>query len=111
MRLASWQQCSLRPQTYDGCMSLTGEYEPSPRKWVREQVERYEATDGREANTLPGSRRPIVIFTTRGRKSGKIRKFALMRVEHDASTPWSARRAVRRSIRSGTTTSNPILRH
>jgi len=64
-------------------VSLTGEYEPSPRKWVREQVERYEATDGREANTLPGTRRPVVIFTTRGRKSGKIRKFALMRVEHD----------------------------
>jgi F420H(2)-dependent quinone reductase len=64
-------------------VSLTGEYEPSPRKWVREQVERYEATDGREANTLSGTRRPIVIFTTRGRKSGKLRKFALMRVEHD----------------------------
>jgi deazaflavin-dependent oxidoreductase (nitroreductase family) len=50
---------------------------------VREQVERYEATHGREANTLPGTRRPVVIFTTRGRNSGKIRKFALMRVEHD----------------------------
>jgi uncharacterized protein (UPF0371 family) len=62
---------------------LTGEYEPSPRKRVRDQVERYEATDGREANTLAGTTRPIVIFTTRGRKSGKIRKFALMRVEHD----------------------------
>jgi deazaflavin-dependent oxidoreductase (nitroreductase family) len=62
---------------------LTGEYEPSPHKWVREQVERYEATHGREANTLPGTRRPVVIFTTRGRNSGKIRKFALMRVEHD----------------------------
>jgi len=55
----------------------------SPRKWVRDQVERYEATDGREANTLAGTNRPVVIFTTRGRKSGKIRKFALMRVEHD----------------------------
>jgi F420H(2)-dependent quinone reductase len=64
-------------------MSLTGEYEPSPRSWVREQVERYEATDGREDNTLPGTRRPVVIFTTRGHKSGKIRKFPLMRVEHD----------------------------
>ena len=64
-------------------MSLTGEYEPSPRSWVREQVERYEATDGREANTLAGSNRPVVIFTTRGRNSGKIRKLALMRVEHD----------------------------
>ena len=64
-------------------MPLTGEYEPSPRKWVRNQIERYEATDGREANTLAGTKRPVVIFTTRGRKSGKIRKFALMRVEHD----------------------------
>ena len=62
---------------------MSGEYEPSPHKWVRDQVEHYEATDGREANTLPGSRRPIVVFATRGRKSGKIRKFALMRVEHD----------------------------
>ena len=64
-------------------MPLTGEYQPSPRKWVRQQIERYEATDGREANTLAGTSRPIVVFTTRGRKSGKIRKFALMRVEHD----------------------------
>jgi deazaflavin-dependent oxidoreductase (nitroreductase family) len=46
-------------------------------------VERYEATDGREANTLAGTNWPVVIFTTRGRNSGKIRKIALMRVEHD----------------------------
>ena len=64
-------------------MPLTGEYEPSPRKQTREQVERYEATDGREANTLAGTNWPVVIFTTRGRNSGKIRKIALMRVEHD----------------------------
>ena len=64
-------------------MPLTGEYEPSPRKQTREQVERYEATDGREANTLAGTNWPVVIVTTRGRHSGKIRKFALMRVEHD----------------------------
>jgi len=63
---------------------LTGKYVPSPRKSVRDQVERYEATDGREANTLAGTNRPVVIFTTRGRKSGKIR-FALMRVEHDGT--------------------------
>jgi F420H(2)-dependent quinone reductase len=63
-------------------MPLTGEYEPSPAKWVRDQVERYEATNGREANTLRDTGRPVVIFTTRGAKSGKIRKFALMRVEH-----------------------------
>jgi F420H(2)-dependent quinone reductase len=62
---------------------LTGEYEPSPRNQTREQVERYEATDGREANTLAGTNWPVVIFTTRGRHSGKIRKLALMRVEHD----------------------------
>jgi F420H(2)-dependent quinone reductase len=62
---------------------LTGDYEPSPRKQSREQVERYEATDGREANTLAGTKWPVVIFTTRGRNSGKIRKIALMRVEHD----------------------------
>jgi F420H(2)-dependent quinone reductase len=74
---------SKQRRTYDDRVPLTGEYQPSPRKWVREQVERYEATDGREANTLAGTSRPIVIFTTRGRKSGKIRKFALMRVEHD----------------------------
>lgn len=75
--------CSRRRRIYDGQVPLTGEYKPSPRKRVRDQVERYEATDGREANTLAGTNRPVVIFTTRGRKSGKIRKFALMRVEHD----------------------------
>jgi F420H(2)-dependent quinone reductase len=63
-------------------MPLTGEYEPSKAKWVRDQVERYEATGGREANTLRDTGRPVVIFTTRGAKSGKIRKLALMRVEH-----------------------------
>jgi F420H(2)-dependent quinone reductase len=62
---------------------LTGEYEPSTQKQTREQVERYDATGGREANTLAGTNRPVVLFTTRGRKSGKIRKIALMRVEHD----------------------------
>ena len=64
-------------------MSLTGEYSPSPHKWVRDQVERYEATDGREANTLAGTHRLVIIFATRGRKTGKIRKWVLMRVEHD----------------------------
>jgi F420H(2)-dependent quinone reductase len=85
MSLAIWRQCSPRSQTYDGCVSLTGEYAPSPHKWVREQVERYEATDGRKANTLPGTRRPVVILTTRGRRTGKIRKWVLMRVEHDGT--------------------------
>jgi F420H(2)-dependent quinone reductase len=64
---------------------LVGEYEPSTADWVREQVERYEATGGREANTLRDTGLPIAVFTTRGAKSGKIRKFALMRVEHDGA--------------------------
>jgi len=66
-------------------MPLIGEYEPSPQKWVRDQVERYEATGGREANTLRDTGLPVAIFTTRGRKSGKIRKTPLMRVEHDGA--------------------------
>ena len=66
-------------------MPLTGEYEPSKAQWVRDQVERYEATGGREANTLRDTGLPVVIFTTRGAKSGKIRKLALMRVAHDGA--------------------------
>jgi deazaflavin-dependent oxidoreductase (nitroreductase family) len=66
-------------------MPLDGEYEPSPEKWVRDQVERYEATDGREANTLPNRSEPVVLFSTRGAKSGKVRKNPLMRVEHDGA--------------------------
>ena len=64
-------------------MPLEGEYEPSPQKWVRDQVELYERTGGREGNTLPGRPEPVVVFTTRGAKSGKVRKNPLMRVEHD----------------------------
>jgi deazaflavin-dependent oxidoreductase (nitroreductase family) len=66
-------------------MPLEGEYEPSPEAWVRDQVERYEATDGREAGTLRDTGLPVVIFTTRGNKSGKLRKTPLMRVEHDGA--------------------------
>jgi deazaflavin-dependent oxidoreductase (nitroreductase family) len=66
-------------------MPLEGEYEPSPEKWVRDQVERYEATGGREANTLRDTGLPVAIFWTRGAKSGKVRKNALMRVEHDGA--------------------------
>ena len=64
-------------------MPLEGEYEPSTWDWVREQVERYEASGGREDNTLRDTGIPIVIVTTRGNKTGKLRKTALMRVEHD----------------------------
>jgi F420H(2)-dependent quinone reductase len=64
-------------------MPLTGEYEPSAAAWVRDQVAAYEASGGREANTLRDTGLPVVIVTMHGNKSGKLRKVALMRVEHD----------------------------
>ena len=64
-------------------MPLSGEYEPSTMDWVREQVETYERTNGEEANTLRDTGIPVIIVTSRGAKSGKLRKFALMRVEHE----------------------------
>jgi deazaflavin-dependent oxidoreductase (nitroreductase family) len=64
-------------------MTLTGEYAPSPEDWVREQVEKYEATDGAEANTLRDTGDPIVVITSVGAKSGKLRKNPVMRVERD----------------------------
>jgi F420H(2)-dependent quinone reductase len=66
-------------------MPLQGEYEPSTQGWVRDQVERYEATGGAEANTLRDTGLPIAVFWTRGAKSGKVRKNGLMRVEHDGA--------------------------
>jgi len=64
-------------------MSLDGDYEPSPEAWVRLQVQAYEASAGREANTLRDTGLPVVIVTSRGKRSGKLRKTPLMRVEHD----------------------------
>lgn len=64
-------------------MALRGEYEPSPSEWVREQVERYESSGGREGNTLLDTGLPVVIVTHRGRHSGKLRKTPLMRVAHE----------------------------
>ena len=64
-------------------MPLDGNYEPSAWAWVREQVETYERTGGREGNTLFDTGRPVIVVTTRGNKTGTIRKIALMRVEHD----------------------------
>ncbi|HEY0486864.1 MAG TPA: nitroreductase family deazaflavin-dependent oxidoreductase [Mycobacteriales bacterium] len=62
-------------------MPLDGEYEPSPAQWVRDQVDLYERSDGTDGTTLRGL--PVIILTSRGAKSGKIRKTPLMRVEHD----------------------------
>ena len=63
-------------------MSLTGEYEPSPEKWVRDQIEAYESSGGTRGNTLRDTGLPVVIVTSKGAQSGKIRKAALMRVEY-----------------------------
>ena len=64
-------------------MPIEGEYEASPRAWVREQVEQFEASGGTEAATLRDTGLPIVVITNLGAKSGKVRKTPLMRVEHD----------------------------
>ncbi|MFE7358208.1 nitroreductase family deazaflavin-dependent oxidoreductase [Streptomyces sp. NPDC057543] len=64
-------------------MPLKGEYEPSPAQWVRDQVELFESSGGTEGTTMRGL--PVIILTTRGAKSGKIRKTPLMRVEHSGS--------------------------
>ena len=64
-------------------MTLEGDYEPSPTGWVREQVEQYEASNGQRANTLRDTGLPVIIVTSRGNRSGKLRKTPLMRVAHD----------------------------
>ena len=64
-------------------MPIEGEYEPSSWDWVRDQVAEYEASGGQRANTLLDTGLAIIVLTTRGHKSGKVRKFALMRVEHE----------------------------
>jgi deazaflavin-dependent oxidoreductase (nitroreductase family) len=63
-------------------MTLPGDYEPSAWDWVRDQVAEYEASNGQRANTLLDTGLPIIVLTMRGNKSGKVRKTALMRVEH-----------------------------
>lgn len=59
------------------------EYEPSPWQPIADQVALYEATGGAEGGTLQG--KPVIILTTRGRRSGKVRKTPLMRVERDGT--------------------------
>jgi hypothetical protein len=66
-------------------MSLNGEYEASPAKWVRDQVQQYEGSGGTRGTTMRGM--PVIIVTTRGAKSGKVRKVPLMRV----GMAWSSR--------------------
>jgi deazaflavin-dependent oxidoreductase (nitroreductase family) len=64
-------------------MPLDGEYEPSSLDWVRKQVERYEASGGAEYGKLHGTDWDVIIVTSRGVKSGKLRKNPVMRVEHE----------------------------
>jgi F420H(2)-dependent quinone reductase len=62
-------------------MPITGEYEPSPMSWARDQVEVYERSGGAEGSDNNG--KPVIILTSVGAKTGKLRKTPLMRVEHD----------------------------
>jgi deazaflavin-dependent oxidoreductase (nitroreductase family) len=64
-------------------MPLEGDYEPSPSQWVRDQVELYESSGGTEGTSPRG--RPTILMTTRGAKTGKLRKTPVMRVEHEGT--------------------------
>ena len=64
---------------------LQGDYEPSPSEWVRDQVAEYEASGGTRANTLLDTGMPIIVVTSRGAKSGRLRKNPVMRVEHEGA--------------------------
>jgi deazaflavin-dependent oxidoreductase (nitroreductase family) len=66
-------------------MTLQGEYVPSKQQWVRDQVAEYEASEGQRANTLRDTGYPIVVITSLGAKSGKVRKNPVMRVERDGT--------------------------
>lgn len=62
-------------------MPLSGEYAPSPWDWSRDNAEKYMASGGTEGTHMKGM--PVVLLTTVGAKTGKLRKTPLMRVEHD----------------------------
>jgi F420H(2)-dependent quinone reductase len=61
-------------------MALTGEYEPGTSTRSRKQVELYESSGGRQGGDLRG--RPIIVLTSVGARTGRLRKTPLMRVEH-----------------------------
>ena len=64
-------------------MTIDGEYEPSTWGWVAQQVDRYESSGGTKGTTVQGV--PVVVMTMRGRRGGKVRKAAVMRVEHEGT--------------------------
>ena len=63
-------------------MPLTGEYAPSEFDFARDQVDLYERSGGTEGTAHPGGER-LIVLTSVGAKTGKLRKTPLMRVEHD----------------------------
>src|SRR6476660_7262426 len=64
-------------------MPLSGDYEPGTSAYSRKQTELFEATNGAQGNLLRG--KPIIILTSLGAQTGKLRKVALMRVEHEGT--------------------------
>ena len=62
-------------------MPLNGDYAPSTSDWARENADQYMASGGTEGTELRG--KPVILLTTVGAKTGKLRKTPLMRVEHD----------------------------
>jgi F420H(2)-dependent quinone reductase len=64
---------------------IVPEYIPSPRQWVRDQVELYEGSGGKDGTTLRDTGLPVIIVTHTGHKTGAIRKTPLMRVKDGAS--------------------------
>jgi deazaflavin-dependent oxidoreductase (nitroreductase family) len=80
-RALAWRATS--PGVLTGVMPVAGEYGPSTRAWVRDQVELYEDSGGTRGTTLRDTGLPVVIITNRGARSGKLRKTPVMRVEHN----------------------------
>ncbi len=70
---------------YASEMPISGDYEPSTWQWVADQAAEYEASGGTKANTLRDTGIPIIVMTTVGHRTGKVRKVPLMRVEHEGS--------------------------
>lgn len=64
-------------------MTLSGDYEPNKWDFAARNVELYEASGGTKGNKLPGTDWPVIVVTMRGRRTGKVHKIPLMRVEHD----------------------------
>jgi len=63
-------------------MPVEGDYQPSPRAWVRDQVELYESSGGTRGTTLRDTGLPVVIITNRGARTGAVHKTPVMRVQH-----------------------------